>query len=163
MTLPFGTAPLDVAPVGKAVGTPVRTVECLLPAVGTSVSAARSLVRRELGRWGLERLIDDCCLIVSELATNVVRHGGSVFALRLGSDGTWVYGEICDQGEELPRPRQADEDATDGRGLLIVSELADDWGVAPYARGGKTVWFVLGRGCAPRLPIVPGASRIAVG
>lgn len=163
MTVPFATAPLDAATVGKAMGTPVWTVECLLPAAGTSVSAARSLVRRELGRWGLERLIDDCCLIVSELATNVVRHGGSVFTLRLGSDGTWVYGEICDQGEELPRPRQADMDATDGRGLLIVSELADDWGVVPYAQGGKAVWFVLGTGCAACLPIVPGRPRIAVG
>lgn len=159
VNLPFGTAPLDVALVGNA----VWTVECLLPAVGASVADARSLIRRELGRWGVERLIDDCCLVVSELAANVVCHGGTVFTMRLGSDGHWVYGEISDQGEGLPQQRDADMDSTDGRGLLIVSELADDWGVTPYPPGGKTVWFVMGTGRTSHMPIVPSRSRITVG
>lgn len=119
MTLPFGTAPVNPAPVW--------TAECLLPAVGASVAEARALVRRELGRWGLDELVDDCSLIVSELASNVVRHGGNVFTLRLGSNGTWVYGEVFDQGEGVPNQREADLDSIGGRGLLIVDELADDW------------------------------------
>jgi anti-sigma regulatory factor (Ser/Thr protein kinase) len=155
VTLPFGTATFDAAPVW--------TAECLLPAVPASVGEARAVVRRELDRWGVERLVDDCSLIVSELAANVVRHGGTVFTLRLGSDGTWVYGEIFDQGEGLPRQRESDLDSTDGRGLLIVGELADDWGVARSGRGGKTVWFVTGADRPSNLPIVPSRSRIAVG
>ncbi|MGW4437101.1 ATP-binding protein [Streptomyces sp. NPDC004596] len=31
---------------------------------------------------------------------------------------------------------------TDGRGLLLVRALADDWGVRP-ADEGKTTWFSL--------------------
>ncbi|MBX6383454.1 MAG: ATP-binding protein [Microbispora sp.] len=155
MTLPFGTAPVDPAPVW--------TAECLLPAVGASVAEARALVRRELGRWGLHELIDDCSLIVSELTSNVVRHGGNVFTLRLGSNGTWVYGEVYDQGEGLPRQREADIDSVGGRGLMIVDELADDWGVARSSRGGKTVWFLAGTGSPSMLPVVPYQSRIAVG
>lgn len=155
MTLPFGTAPVDPAPAW--------TAECLLPAVGASVAEARALVRRELSRWGLDELIDDCCLIVSELASNAVRYGGNVFALRLGSNGTWVYGEVFDQGEGVPRQREADLDSLGGRGLLIVDELADDWGVAGSGRGGKTVWFIAGAGSPSLFPVVPHQSRIAVG
>jgi len=154
VTRPFGAVPLDTPPV--------RTVECLLPAVDRSVAAARSVVRRELGRWGLDRLIDDCSLIVSELVTNVIRHGGSsVFILRLGTNGTWVCGEVFDQGDGLPRMREVGTDATDGRGLLIVHELADDWGVARSARGGKTVWFLAGTATAQRIPN-PADSQIVV-
>ncbi|TQS05166.1 ATP-binding protein [Microbispora bryophytorum] len=155
VTLPFGTAPVNPAPVW--------TAECLLPAVGASVAEARALVRRELGRWGLDELVDDCSLIVSELASNVVRHGGNVFTLRLGSNGTWVYGEVFDQGEGVPNQREADLDSIGGRGLLIVDELADDWGVAGSGRGGKTVWFLAGAGCPSPLPVVPHQMRIAVG
>ncbi|WP_182875431.1 ATP-binding protein [Microbispora sp. H10670] len=154
MSLPFGAAPVDPAPVW--------TAECLLPAVGASVATARSLVRRELGRWGLDTLVDDCCLIVSELASNVVRHGGNVFTLRLGSNGCWVYGEVFDQGDGVPCQRDADPESVSGRGLLIVDELADDWGVAAAGRGGKTVWFLAGTGSRSLLPVVPHQSRIAV-
>ncbi|ETK31720.1 ATPase [Microbispora sp. ATCC PTA-5024] len=142
---------------------PVGTAECLLPAVGASVGVARGVVRRELDRWGVPELVDDCSLIVSELAANVVRHGGTVFTLRLGSNGAWVYGEVFDQGEGVPRPREADEDSTDGRGLMIVNELADDWGVARDARGGKTVWFIAGADVPRHVPVVPSRSRVAVG
>ncbi|WP_214107223.1 ATP-binding protein [Acrocarpospora catenulata] len=137
MTLPFATVALDPGPT--------RTAECLLPAVGSSVRGARALVHRELARWGADALVDDCAVIVSELVTNVVRHAGTAFALRLCSNGRWVYGEIFDTGDGVPRQRDPGPDATDGRGLMIVSTLSDDWGVASSLRG-KIVWFILGTG-----------------
>jgi hypothetical protein len=33
-----------------------------------------------------------------------------------------------------------DFEATSGRGLLLVSQLADDWGTRPITEGGKIVW-----------------------
>jgi hypothetical protein len=33
--------------------------------------------------------------------------------------------------------------AESGRGLLLVSTLADDWGVESTESGGKAVWFEL--------------------
>lgn len=170
MVLPFVMAPLNAASM--------RTAECLLPAAGPSVGDARALVRRELRSWGADPLIDDCALIVSELVTNVVRHGGSAFTLRLAGHGTLVYGEIFDPGEGVPRPRVSGPDATDGRGLFIVGQLADDWGVTP-GRYGKTVWFVIGaalqdrrqarpfqshpRPARPRATTAPAEVRVAVG
>ncbi|GAA4594272.1 ATP-binding protein [Planotetraspora phitsanulokensis] len=125
-----------------------RTAECLLPAVGASVPQARALVRRELDRWGIPSLIDDCALIVSELVTNAVRHGGTALALRLVGGAGWVYGEIYDPGDGVPRMRESGADATSGRGLMIVAALADDWGVTRPQRGGKIVWFVAGDGAS---------------
>ena len=140
MTLPFGTAPVNPAPVW--------TAECLLPAVGATVAEARALVRRELGRWGLDELVDDCSLIVSELASNVVRHGGNVFTLRLGSNGTWVYGEVFDQGEGVPNQREADLDSIGGRGLLIVDEPTQGVDVGAKAQVHDLLRRLAARGCA---------------
>ncbi|MFC4586309.1 ATP-binding protein [Sphaerisporangium corydalis] len=128
---------------------PLRTAEWILSAEARSAQAARALVGAELRRWGAMRLVDDCSLIVSELATNAIRHGGTAFSLRLGSDGSWVYGEVFDAGDGLPCQAPGDHDATGGRGLLIVSLLADDWGVVSADGGGKTVWFVTGLGGEP--------------
>ncbi|GAA4559190.1 ATP-binding protein [Planotetraspora kaengkrachanensis] len=127
-----------------------RTAECLLPAVGASVPRARALVRRELDHWGIPSLIDDCALIVSELVTNAVRHGGTALALRLVGGADWVYGEIYDPGDGVPCMREPGADATGGRGLMIVAALADDWGVSHPQRGGKIVWFVTGDGAPSR-------------
>ncbi|WP_405140938.1 ATP-binding protein [Sphaerisporangium sp. NBC_01403] len=128
---------------------PLRTAEWILSADAESVHAARVLVCQELRRWGTGGLVDDCSLIVSELVTNAIRHGGTAFSLRLGSDGSSVYGEVFDAGDGLPCEAPGDLDATDGRGLLIVGTLADEWGVVPAAGGGKTVWFVAGLGGEP--------------
>ncbi|MFB4275504.1 MULTISPECIES: ATP-binding protein [unclassified Nonomuraea] len=131
---------------GSLSAPPIRTVEYLLPSVPAGVGEARSLVRAELTRWGLTSSVDDCLLIVSELITNVVRHGGSAYALRLEDRDGRLYGEVFDPGGGVPRRRSPDADAISGRGLQIVAAIADDWGVAA-ADGGKVVWFSVA--CAP--------------
>ncbi|MEV4174284.1 ATP-binding protein [Nonomuraea sp. NPDC049709] len=131
---------------GSLSAPPIRTVEYLLPSVPAGVGEARSLVRADLTRWGLTSSVDDCLLIVSELITNVVRHGGSAYALRLEDRDGRLYGEVFDPGGGVPRRRSPDADAISGRGLQIVAAIADDWGVAA-ADGGKVVWFSVG--CTP--------------
>jgi anti-sigma regulatory factor (Ser/Thr protein kinase) len=125
---------------GPLSATPIRTVEYLLPSVPAGVGKARSLVREELTAWGLDNVIDDCLLIVSELVTNAVRYGGSAYALRLEERDDRLYGEVFDPGAGQPQPCSPDVEALSGRGLQIVAALADDWGVTA-ANGGKIVWF----------------------
>jgi hypothetical protein len=50
--------------------------------------------------------------------------------------------EVTDaRGDRLPvRPQKADADGESGRGLLLVTVLADAWGCEPHHPGGKTVW-----------------------
>ncbi|MFD4814557.1 hypothetical protein ACFWNS_38965, partial [Streptomyces sp. NPDC058418] len=43
------------------------------------------------------------------------------------------------RGERLPAMRVADDDECFGRGLLIVTQLADRWGIEPRTVG-KTVF-----------------------
>ncbi|WP_171074212.1 ATP-binding protein [Nonomuraea basaltis] len=118
-------------------------MEYLLPSVPAGVSEARSLVRAELTGWGMEKLIDDCLLIVSELVTNAVQHGGSAYALRLEGREDQLYGEVFDPGDGEPRRCSPGVDDLSGRGLQIVAAIADDWGVTA-ADGGKIVWFSVG-------------------
>jgi anti-sigma regulatory factor (Ser/Thr protein kinase) len=125
---------------GSLSAAPIRTAEYVLPSVPSGVGEARSLVRTKLTVWGLEKVIDDCLLIVSELVTNAVRYGGAAYALRLEQRDGRLYGEVFDPGDGDPHPCSVDVDALSGRGLQIVAAIADDWGVSA-ANGGKIVWF----------------------
>ncbi|MET9762400.1 ATP-binding protein [Streptomyces sp. NPDC006372] len=111
-----------------------------------SVPAARAFAQETLRDWGGYGRADDVLLCVSELATNALVHGvppGRGFLLRLVpyGEGGGVRVEVHDSGEGVPvQPRQdVQEPGEGGRGLLLVSELADKWGVGER-RPGKIVW-----------------------
>ena len=116
------------------------------PAWPTSVPVARSYVTGLL-----EQVPGGVCetagLLVSELATNVVRHtDASSFVVDvedLPAVGL-LRVLVTDTGEDLPVLRTPGPTAERGRGVQLVSVLADRWG-ARRARGGaaKTVWFEL--------------------
>lgn len=105
-----------------------------------SVPAARAFTREALVDWGVRERAYDVVLCVSELATNALVHGvppGRGFLLRLSyDDGVCV--EVHDSGDGVPNAREPGEGAG-GRGLLLVSELADKWGVGERDPG-KIVW-----------------------
>ncbi|GAA2329469.1 ATP-binding protein [Streptomyces caniferus] len=112
-----------------------------------SVRLARAFARTALADWGLERRADDVLLCVSELATNALLHGvppGRRYRLRLslGEDGL-LRVEVHDSGDGEPRvPLSVPCDGGEGesgRGLLLVSALADAWGVGERVPG-KVVW-----------------------
>lgn len=110
-----------------------------------SVPAARAFARQALAEWGVDERADDVLLCVTELATNALVHGvppGRGFLLRLECCGGGVRVEVHDSGEGVPAiPRaEAREPGEGGRGLLLVSELADKWGVGERDPG-KVVWF----------------------
>ena len=79
-------------------------------------------------------------LLVSELATNVVLHGGSEMAVDVRIGYGRVRVEISDDSEAMPTPREPGADEDHGRGLKLVERAAAAWGVQPQ-HPGKTVWF----------------------
>jgi PAS domain S-box-containing protein len=113
-----------------------------LPSEPTSVARARELACAWLLSRGLDDLIDTSELLVSELATNALRHGRGDIRLRLLRDTTLVC-EVWDNGYAQPRQRRARDTDEGGRGLQLVSMLADRWG-SRRTPSGKTVWFELG-------------------
>jgi anti-sigma regulatory factor (Ser/Thr protein kinase) len=81
-------------------------------------------------------------LLVSELATNVVLHGGPEISVDVVHDDHRVRVAIADDGPGMPvrrRPGSADDH---GRGLGLVESASTAWGIRP-TRQGKAVWFEL--------------------
>ncbi|MFE9452226.1 ATP-binding protein [Streptomyces sp. NPDC006739] len=129
------------------VATPDRAHWLELPAHRTSVGAARRSIGARLDSW---RVPDDACanavLLVSELVTNAVLHTVSLRILcgiGLMTDDRLRL-EVHDRDDSgrrgLPR-RSPGPDDEGGRGLLLVQEIADSWGVdRSTLTGGNAVW-----------------------
>lgn len=109
-----------------------------------SVPKARAFVRRALTDWGVDGVGDDVLLCVSELATNALVHGvppGRGFRLHLflHVDEGVLRVEVHDSGDGEVRLLSPSPDAEGGRGLLLVAQVADKWGVGVRSPG-KIVW-----------------------
>ncbi|MFC0553471.1 SpoIIE family protein phosphatase [Planotetraspora thailandica] len=101
----------------------------------------RGLVRRTLDAWGLGSMIPVAELLTSELVTNAVRQTSRPLTVRLLRTDALLC-EVSDDDHRLPILREPGVLDADGRGLYLVSQLADRWGTSQVA-GGKTVWFSL--------------------
>lgn len=104
----------------------------------SSVPRARHAARGFLGQHART---DDAVLVVSELATNAVRHSASqddTYELRLEVKPGQLRIEVVDQGAAV-RAAVSGEPGESGRGLKIVDALADDWG--HEGRGALMVWW----------------------
>jgi anti-sigma regulatory factor (Ser/Thr protein kinase) len=118
--------------------------EVTLPAALSSVPTARHFVESVISSWGLHDLSWPATLVVSELAANAALHArGEDFTVRIRIELDCVRLEVVDHSLRLPQQRSYSAEATTGRGLRLVSELAQEWGVTTSA-DGKTVWVVLG-------------------
>ncbi|MFC4053038.1 ATP-binding protein [Actinomadura syzygii] len=106
---------------------------------------APSLARRFVEVWFREWEISDftdALVVVSELVTNSLLHGDGTIVVRVvrdGRDGRPVI-EVQDDGAGRPEIQPENYAATAGRGLLMVSLLALDWGTRPLPDGGKVTW-----------------------
>lgn len=114
-----------------------------LPPVARSAVEARRHVRDVLNEWGLQDLCDAALLLTSELVTNAVVHARSQIRLLVELyDGAEVRIAVSDSSPVPPSLRPRSDSATTGRGLLLLSRLADRWD-ADVSSTGKTVWFTL--------------------
>jgi signal transduction histidine kinase len=114
----------------------------------TAPRAARDLVSRTLLEWRLSQQIPDACLVVSELVTNAMIHAGTDIDLTLAEHRRSVRIAVRDHGHDLPVEQHGRSDEH-GRGLGIVAELSNLWGVLPHADAGKVVWAVLDAAARP--------------
>src|SRR5689334_14963029 len=93
------------------------------------VGAVRRAIRSFLASWQLSRPADDAELLGTELASNAIVHaGGDSFRFAIEISGGLVRIEIRDGSPEFPALHRADPDAEGGRGILLVSALAKEWG-----------------------------------
>jgi anti-sigma regulatory factor (Ser/Thr protein kinase) len=111
------------------------------PAETYAARRAREAVRGVLCGWGLNALVDDTVLLVSELVTNSLRHAHGPIGVRMVR-GTSLLVEVSDPLPVPPRERNATADDEGGRGIQLVARGARRWGTR-HGPIGKTVWFEL--------------------
>jgi two-component sensor histidine kinase len=106
----------------------------------TSVTQARRYVQAQLGDAPPD-VVDAVLVMTSELATNSIRHAATDFDVAIERTRRTVRVAVTDRGSGVPTVLSPDPTQTSGRGLKIVSKLADDWGVSSADANRKTVWF----------------------
>jgi PAS domain S-box-containing protein len=115
-----------------------------LAASAESVPDARLFADATLSLWGWHdgEGRDTILLLTSEVVTNAVRHGHGPIRLRLRLMRQHLAVEVTDSSAVHPQSRRIAPDAESGRGLSIITALAEDWGIRPTS-DGKTVWFTV--------------------
>jgi anti-sigma regulatory factor (Ser/Thr protein kinase) len=110
-----------------------------------SVPLARRALVRELDRCGAPGdAVDEVALVASELLGNAVRHaaplGPDCVLLRWRVLPEAVQVEVVDGGGGPVRVTSAAPGATSGRGMHLVSQIADAWGTTDDGHGRRAVW-----------------------
>ncbi|MFG3252405.1 ATP-binding protein [Streptomyces sp. NPDC048172] len=146
-----------MCPVRAAV--PVNALAMTFPPDPVWVRSAREAVRTAMNTvvGAKQDLIETAMLLTSEVVTNAVAAAGNSLTpgpigLRAGwtPDGA-IHVLVRDQGPGDPAepddPLQDGDESEDeecGRGLMLVTHEATDWGVCQHGREeGKSVWFSL--------------------
>jgi two-component sensor histidine kinase len=95
----------------------------------------------ELGAAHDPAAVADARLLVSELVTNSVRHGGGeMITVHIDMERAGILRcEVIDDGHGFV-PRGRDERLVGGWGLDLVEQIAESWGVR---EGSTHVWFEL--------------------
>ncbi|MFJ5798711.1 ATP-binding protein [Streptomyces decoyicus] len=89
---------------------------------------------------------DTAVLVVSELVTNALRHGGGTYTLRLAAHPDTIEVAVDDPSLQAPRmPTPGLNDGTGGFGWPLVNRLARTTAGTRWPSGGKTVSALLPR------------------
>jgi anti-sigma regulatory factor (Ser/Thr protein kinase) len=156
-----------------------------LGALPGAVPCARLHTRQMLWEWRLTALTDSTELVVSELVTNAVqasRATGQAAPVRLWllSDTAQILILVWDASSHPPVRADISDDTENGRGLLLVEAISDQWGCyfpadhggkSPWDQHGKVVWAVVGlsvghmsheHGIDPAAVLVELAERVVI-
>jgi anti-sigma regulatory factor (Ser/Thr protein kinase) len=135
-------------PLGARMCEATGRAELLLPMESSSPAAARAFARRSGCAAHAVDLLDDALLLISELVTNSILHGGPPIVLAIECDGGGMHVRVRDGSRTPPVLAARGDDAEDGRGIALVDLLSDTWGVEPVEDDygtGKETWFELRR------------------
>ncbi len=106
--------------------------------VRAALTGRSTVAHPEREHWS-ERMV----LIVDELASNALRHGGAPVAAALHRDGDQWLIAVDDSSPRMPpMPAQGRDPGLGGFGLYLVADLSADHGWCPED-AAKTVWAVI--------------------
>src|SRR4051794_36047103 len=111
-----------------------RPVRSLAPSRFGPEATSVTQARRRLTEF-LFDVPDDvrqlAALLVSEVTTNVIRHAGTPFTLCADVTAFNVRVEVADGTSDSPVVLDPDPSEPTGRGMWLLSEIADNWGTEP--------------------------------
>jgi hypothetical protein len=124
-----------------------RRIRARLRPVPDACRQVRQLVTEACAAWQRRELTAAAALVASELVANVVRHAHTPMEVTVGLRDARMSMAVRDGSRHLPR--EVDPGLTDagGRGLRLVRELTESWGVLPVF-DGKVVWAHLAESAA---------------
>jgi PAS domain S-box-containing protein len=120
-----------------------------LPPEPASARRVRELLREVLTGAGRQDCLDAAELACTELVTNAFLHAHTDAEVTV-EVRDHVRVEVRDFNPNAPLQRHYGVQATTGRGLALVAAVSDDHGISDVGPEGKTLWFTVGGGAAPR-------------
>lgn len=102
------------------------------------------MILRELIDGDAEATIATAELLVTELVTNTIVHTGSGPRVEIHLTPDCLRVSVHDGDPAPPVRRRPKPTVPGGRGIVILEELSDSWGVRTTG-AGKVVWFELSR------------------
>lgn len=124
-----------------------RRIRARLRPVPDACRQARQLVTQACAAWQLRELAGTAALVATELVANVVRHAHTTMEFTVGLRDGRMSLTVRDGSRLLPRPQEPGLGEAGGRGLQLVREMTDAWGVLPVS-DGKVVWTRLTAGAS---------------
>jgi anti-sigma regulatory factor (Ser/Thr protein kinase) len=121
--------------------TPEPTAAIDLPLDVGAPADGRRVVRDLLAAWHVSdaTAVEISLLVVSELITNAVVHGGGQVRLEAALHEDALHLAVSDGSSVLPGRRDAAPLDMNGRGLQLIEALTRGWGVEDTG-SGKRVW-----------------------
>jgi anti-anti-sigma regulatory factor len=99
----------------------------------------RVVVAQACSTWRRSELAATAALVATELVANVVRHAHTTMEFTFGMRDGRVDITVRDHSRRLPKPADPGVTSAGGRGLRLVRDLSEAWGVLPIT-DGKVVW-----------------------
>jgi anti-sigma regulatory factor (Ser/Thr protein kinase) len=134
----------ETAPTASAATSVVVEDDCF-----TGIPRARDIARtfaHSLDPPPPAETVETLALVVSELVTNALRHGGGRYMMRLGADSGTLQVAISDLNPAPPRERTPDlNGGTGGFGWHMIRRLTNNVTITPGPEPGKTIHVHLPR------------------
>ncbi|MGH3214777.1 MAG: ATP-binding protein [Trebonia sp.] len=104
---------------------------------------ARGHVRDALRSWQVPVDSDVAILLTSDVVTNAILHGaGPSVTVAIRCSRGQLRVDVYDSARSLPVPAETPDEDGAGPELVLVTRLADDWGVF-RTPAGRAVYFTL--------------------
>lgn len=116
-----------------------RRIRMRLRPVPDACRQVRQLVVHACTTWQRRDVSATAALIATELVANVVRHAHTTMEFTVGLRDGRIWLSVRDGSRRMPKPADPSVADAGGRGLRLVRDLTDSWGVMPVS-DGKVVW-----------------------